>query len=51
MFLDLICPYTGLSVDERIAIVCRYNCTMQSKCPLNYESIAQDFEDDEDDEQ
>ena len=48
MFEDLICPYTGLSVDERIDDICQYNCTMQSECPLGYDAIAQDFDDDDD---
>lgn len=48
-FLDeLICPFTGLSVDERINDVCQYNCTMKSKCPLNYDARDQDFDDDDD---
>lgn len=48
MFDGLICPYTGLSVDERIDNICQYDCTMQSECPLGYDAIAQDFDDDDD---
>lgn len=44
---DIICPYTGRSVDERIDIVCQYCCTMQHLCPLGYENISQDFEDED----
>ena len=44
-----ICPYTGLPLDERIDDICQYNCTMQSECPLGYDAIAQDFDDDDDD--
>jgi hypothetical protein len=44
---ELICPYTGLSVDERIDDICQYSCVMQSECPLGYDSIAQDFDNDD----
>ena len=42
-----ICPYTGRSTDERISDICKYNCTMQSKCPLNCDDADPEFEDDE----
>lgn len=45
---NLICPFTGGSVDERIDDVCQYVCTVQHLCPLGYDAIAQDFEDDDD---
>lgn len=45
---NLICPFTGRSVDERIDDVCQYVCTVQHLCPLGYDVIAQDFEDDDD---
>ncbi len=44
---NLICPYTGLSVDERIDDVCAYCCTMQDQRPLGYENISQDFDDED----
>ena len=48
-FSNVICPFTGSSLDERIDIVCQYCCTVQNLCPLGYENIAQDFADEDDD--
>lgn len=45
---NLICPFTGFSVDDRIDDICQYNCTVQAECPLGYDAIAQDFDDDDD---